>query len=423
MIYFAEFYDKDNALIYAIDRLRALSYISPPDIDRLAIECVQAVARGPVRPPLMDSREMPTDAEKYLALSTLAADRLLPVLGNETITSRDSLGALADTFHGYPAGTPALRRVTNEAEMYHFFYGYTVKERRVHLDARYYPRDEAMLAALPESVIVFDDVIAETTSLEPRTSEAGAAIWSALAVFLAQNIASGIVSQIGAAAFTSALSALGIELSGVPGYFDEVYRRFAEILRLAFHEEARRKLNAGINEVQEKFADYHRVGEEWMLQQTWNKLTELLGEFRTLDVGVTPNLSITLGLYLALNQEFMKIAKSPDVKERWRKNLLARTEEFINWLARNQTEILENRLGKITPIFERRNPLIHKLWADEATGHWEAHYMTGYQCIDLPGIQKLRDHRARHIEAVRQETTKELSPIAKIITEWKKLLK
>ncbi len=420
-IFFSEFFGDHDVVIYAIERLSRVRSIPKEFVDQMVAEAIALTDDGPVHPPLVAPADMPPDTQSFLDLSLRSADYILPLFDGEALASDDSLSLLREDFRGYPAGTPVLCRTTNRARMYTFFYGYQSQNATTSALKQYMPQEDGFRALLPKSLHEREDPALGDASASPEPTLA--IEWGALALFVAKNLASAVISKIGTAAFTHALKAIGIEIDGVPGYFEKVYERFAEIVKEALSREDLEQIKSGTNTVMDRLKQYEQVKEEWILKQTWQKTTELVGRLPRHGPSATPLVLIVLGLELAVIQEFIKVSDGdPERVQRWRKNLSQRAEQFAKWALENHSALLSRRLAKISGITERKDPLIRWQFEDSGNGHWEQHVISGYQCIDIPGMRTLRENHAAYRARIEKETRAELQVVLDTVAEWQKLI-
>src|SRR5215468_4087608 len=409
-------YSKPKSLSTLEAQLRAYSDLSEQDAQRLASETFNGGSTVP--PPITPRDHWPHLNEKQLRVAKYRIKRLerainlaYPLLAGETLDPDGVFTSfLSADYLDYPAGTVAARRRSSFGEL-------------VFIDTQFVVRE----------TIITDITPPVSVELTPQAG-AGTIAWGALAAEIGKSLLRSVASEIGSAIFAKLFP------SGVPAYFDQVYKEFENIVQGVINENKRRELNGRVNAVQDGMITYNTIkGDQAKYEESQRILSTIWNESRTItsELKEFPEIGLDLfvvagGLHLAIVQEKAitdKDHKNPN-NSPWAEDLIRKAEEFAPFAIANRNRIINTRANAISAVqFVEETRYIppagpvdysYWFWRDTFVGDYHK-YPERRGCCDPDPLQTANNDRQSRWDSTVGAMSNVLAAVVPTADDWKKV--
>ncbi len=403
--------NRDDIAFYLIQKLQVFTGAPPLVVQTIALGWLADLRDGPIVVPLAAPQATPRYSPLHLAYAKgLARERCPLAPGEAWIESSAKLSYLTEEYAGHPAGTIALQIETTQAAFVFLFLGSYYKDGKIY---RY--------RHAPDRLADEDVATEPSPYMPPALPEvpqvrAGPLTWGALAASLATGIASGIGNKIGTAIFDSVFGGV----SNLPSWYGKAYEDFTNLIREAFDNAWKTKIESGLKGVQSKINQYNTVKQRFMLEDAWKQVTELCAELVNFGKTGLANFTIGGGLHLLTLQEFALITTG-DEKKGWLDLIGKQALEYADVAERFRKALYDERMGKISAVTSYRGPdnRLYYTWSDKGLDGKKDFTYT--DSCGTSGSQKAHDERNKHHQKVNQSTLDLLAPVLAVVEDWKKL--
>jgi len=351
IVLFTRYFGSDQPLGYFRRKYEQTRKMTPALAFELALSAEATSYPGAFEVPVLGQKAVPRHDDAHRKTAVGIADRAMPLLPGETLAEPDQLCVLAEDIKGFKKGSLALKRVTNLSEAFYFYPCTTVVDGILFRQEAHDKLDERILATM------------ETSRLEsPPMAEsaveatAGPGLGALLAVWILEQIASNIVSQIGTYAIEAAFNMLGVPdpLKEV----DDTYERLVKVLRMQVREQFRQQVRIKLSAFDRLRRDFQSGARtEEQLNKMYHEIRELTAwmenDERAPDRVVL--LATVQAMYLAIMQERAEWYrnKNPELMKSFYRAFVNAAAAEAKVLDRVYDEAVKARMYKITGLHDR----------------------------------------------------------------------
>jgi hypothetical protein len=351
IVLFTRYLGSGESLAYFQKKFGQVRKMTPALAFELALSAEASSYPGAPKIPVLGEDALPRLNDEHHKTAIGIADRAMPLLDGETLVEPDRLCVLADDIDGFKKGSLALKRVTNLSEALYFYPCASVVNGILYRQEVPDKLEERTLATIEGSRL--ESAPMAEFPVETATTPG---IGAMLAMWILEQIASNVVSQIGTFAIEAAF-----KLMGVPDPLKEVddtYERLAKLMRMQVREQFRQQVRI-------KLSAFDRLRRDFQGgMRTEEQLNKMYHEIRQITAWMENDervpdrvvlLATVQAMYLAIMQERAEWyrLKDPERMKEFYRAFVNAAEQEARLLDRVYDEAIKARMYKISGLHNR----------------------------------------------------------------------